>query len=263
MNTGSEPPRPVKTVKTAFEILGYIKEEDGATLSELDGVFDLAKSTIHRHLATLQTLEFVVQDGGTFHPSLRFLEFGEHARHRKPAYAVAKSKVQELAETTEERAHFLVEEHGWAVFVHRAAGAQAVETDPGLGKLVPLHATAAGKAILAHIPDPDRRAIIDTDGLPAFTENTITDREELDVALTESRDRGYSFNRQENTEGLRSVGVPVIGEQGAVIGALSVSGPTHRFRGKWFEETLPDLLLETANELELESGRVPTSGNLK
>lgn len=48
-----------------------------------------------------------------------------------------------------------------------------------------------------------------------------------------------------------------------VVGALRVSGPTHRFRGEWFEEELPDMLLGVANELELEIRNVPKSGDIR
>jgi DNA-binding IclR family transcriptional regulator len=260
---GNQNSHSIKTVEKSFRFLEYLKMENGATLSELDSAFDLAKSTIHRHLSTLQSLGFVVKDGGTYHVSLRFFEYGEHARYRKPAYVIAESKVEELAEATGERAHFLVEEYGWVVFVHRAAGSQAVETDPGIGKTVPIHATAAGKAILAELSESDRMAILDQHDLPAYTQNTITTRDALESELQEIRNRGYSTNLQENTEGLRSVGVVVKGKLDEVIGALSVSGPTHRFQGEWFNDELPNILLGAANELELKSRHVPTSDGFK
>lgn len=114
-----------------------------------------------------------------------------------------------------------------------------------------MHAVAAGKAILANAPDPQARKIIDQRGLPAFTENTITDEERLFEELAEIRDRDTSFSDGEVVAGLRAVGVPVHGPDGLVLGALTVAGPAHRLKGDVWRSKIPDRLLGAANELEL------------
>lgn len=240
-----------KTVETAFDLLEHLKEKDGASLSELTAEFGKAKSTIYRYMTTLQHRGYVVKEGNTYYPSLRFLDFAKYSRNRKRAYILAKQKVEELAEKTEERAQFLVEENGKGVYVHRATGPHAVRTDPGIGKEVYLHTIAAGKAILAHLPQHRVEAILDEFGLPAVSARTITDRQELLNHLEEIQDRGFSFNKEESVEGLHAVGVPVMGPGNQVMGALSISGPSHRLKGDHFETDLPDQLLGTANELEL------------
>jgi len=239
------------TVENAFHLLEYIKENDGATLNGLTAEFGMAKSTIYRYMSTLEHLRYVLREEGVYYPSLRLLDFAEYARTRKPGYALAKEKVEELANQTEERVQFLVEEHGKGVYVYRSTGSKAVKTDPGIGKEVYLHIIAAGKAILAHLSRSRVEGIIETHGLPAITEHTITDKKVLFNQLDKINDRGYSLNRQESVEGLHAVGVPILGADKRVIGALSISGPSHRFKGERFEEHLPDQLLGVANELEL------------
>ncbi|MEA5409776.1 IclR family transcriptional regulator [Haloarculaceae archaeon H-GB2-1] len=186
-----------------------------------------------------------------YYVGLRFLELGEDARNRRRGHQLAKEKVEELAQETEERAQFLVEEHGEAVYIHRALGSRAVRTDPGIGKRIPLHATASGKAMLAAMPSEKVSRIIEQTRFAEITDETVTDAEELRQELNEIRERGYAFNREENLDGLHAVGVPVRNPDGGVIGGLSVSGPSHRFTGEHFEDELPTLLLGTANELEL------------
>jgi DNA-binding IclR family transcriptional regulator len=114
-----------------------------------------------------------------------------------------------------------------------------------------LHSVAAGKSILAHMSEEDVWQIIEDRGLPKITENTITDSETLFEELEMIREQGYSVNDQENLDGLKAIGAPILGADGQVIGALSVSGPTHRMKGEYFESELPDLLLGVVNELEL------------
>lgn len=241
----------VQTTRTAFEILERIRDNGGMGISELARDLGLAKSTIHRHLSTLYDEGYVIKEGNAYSLSLQFLDFGESARTRNPAYPMAGEKVKELADETEERVQFMVEEHGSAVYVYREVGERAVQTDPGIGKRIPLHATAAGKAILAYSPREKVAEILTTQGLVSLTDATITRKEELQNQLEEIRSQGYGFNKQENVTGLHAVGVPVIGPDGEVIGALSVSGPSHRLTGERLTEELPRLLLGTANELEL------------
>jgi len=244
-------PDTVRTAETVFAVLEYLKESQGATVSEVAADLGCAKSTASRHLSTLVELGYVVRESDEFRVGLRFLDLGQHARTRQEGYDLAKAKVEEIAEQTGERAQFIVEEHGEAVYLHRSFGEHAVRTDPGIGSRIPLHATSAGKAILAHLPETKRRAVLDRATFEPVTEHTITDRGQLLEELETVRERGYSFNRQENLEGLHAVGVAVSGPENGIIGALSVSGPTHRLEGEWFREELPSLLLGTANELEL------------
>lgn len=251
MEKGDKPPRLVSSTDKLFTILETLQALDGARVSELAEELDYAKSTIHRHLATLEYKEYVVKEGDTYYVGLQFLNFGKYAKNRKDAFVMAQDKVEELAEETDERAQFLVEEHGKAVYVHRAIGKHAVQTDPGVGKRVPLHATAAGKAILAHLPEQRVDEILETQGLSKITDQTITDEETLRSELESIREQGYSFNLQENLDGLRAVGVPVLGPNNTNIGALSVSGPTQRMKGDSFETEIPELLLGIANELQL------------
>nr|WP_321169935.1 IclR family transcriptional regulator C-terminal domain-containing protein [Salinigranum rubrum] len=87
--------------------------------------------------------------------------------------------------------------------------------------------------------------------LPELTPHTITDHDEFFSQLDTIRERGYAFNDEESIQGLRAVGVPIRGKEHEILGALSVSGPTHRLKGDWYTEDIPDLLLGVSNELEL------------
>ena len=240
----------VSSAETLFDIVEYISRSEGETVSEIADSLSYAKSTVHRHLTTLERRGYVVKDGG-YYVGLRFLALGQQARNRKRAYQLARDKVDELASETDERAQFIVEEHGDAVYIHRTFGRHAVRTDPGIGNRIPLHATSAGKAILASMSEERRSRIIERTAFDDITDETITDPDTLRDELARISERGYAFNRQENVDGLHAVGVPVTGPDNDIIGALSVSGPSHRLTGEWFEEELPTLLLGAANELEL------------
>lgn len=241
----------INTIKKSIKIIDIISQHDGARVTEIAENLGMAPSTVHGHLATLERNEYLVKEGDIYHVGLKFLQLGGRASHRREEYKQAIEKVHTLAMKTNERAQFIVEEHGKGVYLHTATGEHAVQVNARIGKQSHLHASAAGKAILAFLPERRRAKLLDEISLVPLTENTITDRNQLLEELETIRDRGYSYNKEESITGLQAVGAPLLLDNESPIGAFSISGPTHRLKGVYFEKELPDLLLGTTNELRL------------
>lgn len=244
--------RTLSTTKTSFDIIELLKEREGARVTEIADELGLAPSTVHSHLATLTQSKYVTKEGDIYQLGLAFLELGNHVQTRKEAYTTAESYTETLAEETQCRAVFAVEEHGQGVYIHTFSGEHAVWKYSTIGKRFGLHTTAAGKSILSQLSDERVSAIIDRHGLASETDNTITNRANLLEELSEIAERGYALNYEEQLEGVRAVGVPVTGRNDRVLGAFSVAAPANRMKGEWFEEELPEIILATANEFELE-----------
>lgn len=243
--------RTLKTIETAVEVIDVIYERDGARVSEVADELELAHSTVHGYLSTLKDNRYLVKKGAEYRIGLKLLNIGGYASHREEGYTFASQKVKELAAETGERAQFIVEEHGRGIYIHTETGNEAVQIDARIGKENYLHASSAGKVILANLPKSRVEQILDRWGLPQLTENTITSRGDLFKELEQIKDRGVAFNKEESVNGLRAVGVPVMTPQGTVLGALSVSGPSNRLQDKLFHQELPKLLLGIVNEIEL------------
>ncbi|MFC4437231.1 MULTISPECIES: IclR family transcriptional regulator [Natrialbaceae] len=243
--------RPVETVDTAFEIVDVLKRRDGAGITEIADELGLAKSTVHRHVKTLEARGLLLQEGNSYRISTWFLDYGIHVRNRHPLFDVVKPKVDELAAETDEKVWCVIEEHGMGVHIYGAEGRHSVKTHARIGKRTPLHQFAAGKAILAHLPDERVDEVVAEHGLAAKTSQTITDRDELNEQLEEIRERGYAFNREESVRGVHAVGAPIRNQSGTAIGAISVAGPANRLRETALAEELPTLLLGATNEVEI------------
>lgn len=241
----------LETVKMSVSITETLTQMDGGRVTEIADTVDAPKSTIYRHLKTLEKLGYLSKEGDEYKLGMKYLLFGEHVKYRKKAYELAEEKVTHLATKTGERALFIVEEHGNSVFVHRAIGDQAVEVGPDVGERTPIHASAAGKAILAFTPDTRRHEILDNTEITRITPHTIEDPDELVAELEHIREKGYSTSNEEYMEGLNAVSVPIRAPTNQVVGALSIGGPAHRLTQERLEGDLATLLLGTANEIEL------------
>lgn len=241
----------ITATRTSLQIVEALKRLDGAGATAVADDLNIAKSTVHNHLRTLEDEGFITNEGDTYRVGLRFLELGEYKRNRMDIYEKAQPEVASLAEETGEMANAAVEEHGEGVYITRAKGSQAVSVDTYAGKRVYLHCTALGKTILAELPEERVDEIIDAHGLPARTENTITDRAELKSELADIRERGYAYDREERLPGMQCVAAPVVPEGGDLVAALSVSGPTTRIEGDRFYEEIPEMLRSAANVVEI------------
>lgn len=253
MNKRQSQGNAVQSVENVFDIIEALQELDGAGITELAKHVELAKSTIHNHLMTLEQRAYVVKEDDQYRLSLRFLGLGEYTKYRRDVVSMVKPMLEELAEETGERVQFVVPEHAYGFYVHIATGEHAVRTGVGIGtqRSNHLHATAAGKSAMAYVSERRLHRILEMNGLPRLTSNTITTDERFQSELDVIRERGYALNNEEHIEGLRAVGVPVLSPTEELLGAISLSAPTRRLKGSKFESEIPDLLLGITNELKL------------
>lgn len=244
--------RRLTTTVTSLRVLKLLAERDRMRVHQLAEVLEAPKSTVHGHLSTLRSEEFVIKEGDAYVLGPELLSLGNRLQTRKEAYVLAEEYVGKIYEETELRSIFVDEMGGRGVFIHMSAGNRAEWKHERAGNRLYLHSTAVGKAMLAEMPPEEVDDVIDRWGLPAETDRTITNRTALAEELEEVRERGYAYNRGENFENLRAVGVAATDEDGAMLGAFSVSGPRGIFENADSRQRIGRQLIELIEEFELE-----------
>jgi IclR family transcriptional regulator, acetate operon repressor len=242
---------PIQSDLTLLNILEGVEAMDGARVTELAKRVNTTKSTAHNHLSTLRERGYVVKHGSEYFLSYRFLELGEETRYRTPLYEFARPVMDDLARDVDKLANLCVEENGKAVYLYRTKSSSDLRFSTKAGDVSHLHCVGIGKAILARMKKERVAEILDQHGLPARTDNTITDREDLFAELDEIRERGVAFDDEEYGDGLRCVAAPITGSDGEVLGAMSVSGPSTHLQGDYYQKQLPDEIRRAANIVEL------------
>ncbi|SEV80311.1 IclR family transcriptional regulator [Natrinema salifodinae] len=242
--------RSIKSDETLFAIIECLKRTDGAGVTELADRLDLAKSTVHKHLVALERNRYAVKDEGEYRLGLQFFNAGIHVRNGYEVYHAAKERIDRLATETNEAAWLIVHENGMGMFVYGVPSNESFTFDTTIGTWVYLHANSAGKAILSHLSESEVEAVIDRHGLPAQTENTITDRDALFDELEATRDRGYAVNFQEDLRGLHAIAAPIITD-GRPVAAVTIAGAANRVTEDRIEADLSERLLEAVDDIEL------------
>ena len=102
-----------------------------------------------------------------------------------------------------------------------------------IGARAPLHITAVGKVFLAD-DGPDKASqYARRTGLPRYTENTLTDSEQLVREIDRIRRQGYSFDNEEAEKGVSCIGAGIYNDENRLVAGLSVSAPSDRLDRAW------------------------------
>lgn len=197
------------------------------SLSEICRRAGLPPSTGHRLIGELTAGGFLERtpDDGSYRIGTRLWRIGSRAPAVSGLRELALPHMEDLYEATHDNVQLAVLGGGRALFVERLRGRRSVPVVTQVGSDLPLHATGAGKVLLAYAPAALRDAVLAAP-LTRHTSATITDPDELRRDLTAVRRRGYAVTRDEMTVGASSVGVPIRNRDGAIVAALSLVART-------------------------------------
>lgn len=106
---------------------------------------------------------------------------------------------------------------------------------------MPLHTTAIGKSILAHLPAEEVWELIDATGLPRRTPRTLTTARALHAQLAAVREQGFALDDEENETIIRCIGAAVLGPAGRPVGGVSVTTVTFLVSREEIEAYAPAL----------------------
>ncbi len=241
----------IQSVSHALDVLEeFHAEVDELGVTELSKKLKLHKNNVFRILATLQSRNYIEQNkaNDNYRLGIKCLELGQTFIHQRGMLKQAKPILSALAEKSGETSYVSILRGNDVVYLDSVETSSTIRVVSRLGLHMPIHATAAGKALVAFESEEELRKRFDRD-LPRFTPHTITDSGRLLVNLAEVRTRGYSDDLEEFEEGLRCIAAPVRDYTRKVIGALSVSGPAHRLTDDKIASTIGPEVVRFAEDL--------------
>ena len=240
--------------KTSAVLDCFTREDRRLTLAQIAERTGLPKTSVHRQLAALREIGFLVQDGrrDAYRLGFRLLALGGVVLADIDLMRHARLPAETLANQSGEAVHICVFDGRNVVSIERR------EMEGASNEIVrierePPHCTSTGKAILSALGEAEAdRLLADLPAegaLPRFGPNTLTDRTRLRRDLTICRARGYAVDDEERNPGVRCVGAP-IRRHGQVVGAISVTGPAARFPDARLP-VLAEMVMATAAKIGL------------
>ncbi|MEU7551450.1 IclR family transcriptional regulator [Streptomyces sp. NPDC044571] len=191
-------------------------------LTDVTAAAAVPKSSTFRILASLVEQGFVRVDADS--------RYGVGPRLRELSALVGGGEpadigriLGELQQATGQTVHLALHTGESLTYIRKLEGGQPFRTASRIGMRMPLHSTAVGKSILAHLPEEEFDAFVRAAGLPERTPRTLTDVRALRAELALVRARGYALDDEENEPAVRCVGAPVLDAGGHPVGGVSVT----------------------------------------
>lgn len=245
------PSEGTRAVYAAFQILDAIAlAAKPLRMTDIVGALELPKSTVFRLLRALEATGAVVRDQNDRRYRLGS-KFDGYTRVSQTPLLVSRfqDKAAPLLRPLNETAQLGVLSGANVTFVACIESPRPVRLVSYVGRVLPAHASATGKAILAFSDDSTVEAVIRA-GLTALTPRTVTDASSFRAELRDIRDRGYALESEESTSDLSCVAAPVWGESGQVVGAITICIPRARIPDEQIL-LLRDVVLAAAQRMSI------------
>jgi DNA-binding IclR family transcriptional regulator len=189
------------------------------------------KSTVYRLIKVLAKHGLIEQDTEFrgYRLGTRLFQMANVVKYYRRVADIARPFMEELRNITGETVILAVIEEGRATVLRKVEGTHALRMVFDEGRTMPLHAGAASKILLAHLSAEEQDRIIQ-EGLPRYSENTITDAIRLKKELAKIRQDGYAESDSELHVGAKAIAAPIRNFSGQVMASINLVGPAHRFQ---------------------------------
>lgn len=247
---GRRGPGTVRAVEKALRVLRLFSEDHPQwSLADIARALGLPKSTTFGLLRTLHSCGLLEAAGpGVYRLGMEAIKLGYVARVSLQLPRFVLALMEDVLEKTGQIVYLAVPYDGRVLYVEALYPPKRRVPYSAVGRTAPMHCTALGKAMLAHMDPEQVRDIVRRHGLPRFTENTLTDPDALEAELEQVRRQGYARDRREHDPMVACVAVPVWARNRQLAGALSVSGPFSVFTDAAAAQ-FAEILIHTSGEL--------------
>lgn len=255
-NTPERTPAAVQSVDRALMVLEILGKLGSAGVTEIAVELGVHKSTVSRLITVLESRGFVEQlsDRGKYRLGFTIVRLAGSTSAQMDLAKESQPVCDALAEQSGETTNIAILDGDRIINVVEAHGPAEITLRTWVGQNCPAHATSSGKALLSALSPAEVHQLLG-DTLPTYTDNTIGDGAALAAELEKARTAGWASVSEELEVGLNAVGAPVRDSTGAVIAALSVSGPAYRLQPDRFDEVAAMTVI-AANQISRRLGFV-------
>lgn len=232
------------TVGKALNVLDQIAAFDRPVkFSELLEASSYPKATLYRLLQTLtqQGMLAYEPERGTYALGVRLVRLAHQAWRSSSLAPVARGYIDALSAQVGETVHLAQLDHGQVLYVDKRNARVPIDMYSQAGKVGPVYCTGVGKAMLAFLSEEEQRHVIEMQSFHRFTNTTLTHATALRKEITLIRSRGYAFDNEEHEPHIICVALPILSQNGRVLGGLSVTSNTSRHNLLQLAEFVPEM----------------------
>jgi len=242
----------VQSLERAFNLLEALSEcPDGIQITRLAEKVGLSKSTVHRLLATLINMHYVIKDQESekYKLGYRLVFLSRNIINNINIISIAKPFLEELAEDVNETIHLCIADMGEVLYVDKIESSQTIRMYSKVGNRAPMYCTGVGKVLLSGMDEDHFNQVADNTDFVVMTPTTITSKDQLREELKRIRKLGYGLDDVEHEEGIRCIAAPIFDYEGKVIASFSIAGPSNRVTMERINDELVEKVHKTSMEI--------------
>jgi DNA-binding IclR family transcriptional regulator len=216
----------------SMDVLQIISDHrEALSVNAILNLTDLTRPTLYRILSSLE-IEGVVSKTENKHYRLgaRLINLAYNALAQVDIRQTAYKALTELRDETSETVHLAIQNRDEMIYVEKIESREVVRMTSIVGTRVPFYSSSVGKAYLAALNENEAKKIIENIQLSSLTNKTLTDTDKINEIIKLTRKNGYSFDNEENEEGIVCFGAAILGGSGLPVASVSVSVPTFRLK---------------------------------
>ncbi|QHW33919.1 IclR family transcriptional regulator [Paenibacillus rhizovicinus] len=233
----------VPALEKADNVLAVLAAEPARhKLIDLSRRLDINKSSMFSLLNTMETLQWVKRgEGDTYSLGHAFAAYGSSYMKSYDLGRMFQAEASAARDRLQETIQLAKLEGNQVFYLGKVEALSPVRLQSEPGMLLPAHATALGKAMLAELGDDELKRLYPASELPPLTPHSIPTREALFRQLQEIREQGFARDDQESVMGFRCVAAVIRGGEGRTLAAVSCSMLLHQWDAKG-EEARTEML---------------------
>jgi len=248
-----------KSLQRALTILECIAQHpSGVTVKQLSQELGMNKPIICKILQTFEENEYVSAERTAvpqYRLGTKILLLSHQMTRSLDLLTVARPVMIELNTLTDESVNLAIysEAAHELVYISTIDGNHKLRLTNGPGMKPVLTSSAVGKALLAALPEEERRIALEHHPIQPRTRHSIRTVAELYERLPVIAEQGYAVANEETIEGVIGVGTVIYGVNRRIIGSIAITGPKTRIP----EETVRrygTLVSEAARRISLQMG---------
>ena len=235
-------------------------KKEGLKQSELAVLLSADRSTALRILNTMTAAGYLFRDvDGRYRPTMKIPRLAHLILEDMEIRSYARKHLDQVALQTGFSSHLAIMSGEQVVYVDGVEGRGMVKVNAGIGNTAPVHCSATGKALAAHLEESCLKKVLYSfpgdNLLKRYTDKTITGYPELLEELALTRRRGYAIDNEEYEPGIKCIAAPIFDYSGAVAASLGVSGTVTKIEDTGVED-LAEKLKSAAADISLNLGYV-------
>ncbi|MBN1499230.1 MAG: IclR family transcriptional regulator [Spirochaetes bacterium] len=238
----------VQSLDRAFDILELLStQQSGLSITDISRSLDLHKSTVFRLLNSLKSREYIRQNTATlkYHIGYAFIELCSLYLSNLELKTEAEPVLRNLSKKTTQTVFLATLQENQAMYIDKVEQYNSLRKYSIIGTRTPLYCSALGKSLLTGMTNTAISDLYRESEFISVTEKTVNDLPTLIKDIEKCRERQWSFDDEENEQGVKCIASPIYDYRGKVIAAVSTS---------WHVKSPPDIPVEQIAEYVRDAG---------